>query len=84
LDAAQLTQRLYVLLLPVAAHSKIRDYGCSLAGIAGSNPAGACMSVPCQCCVLSGGPITRPENSNREWCVRVWSRNLNNEKAWTH
>jgi len=75
LDTAQLTQRFYVLLIPVAVHSKIRVYGCWLAGIAGSNPAGASMSVPCQCCVLSGrglcgGPITRPENSNRECCVR--------------
>ena len=35
----------------MAAHSKIRVYGCSLAGIAGSNPAGACKSfVSVVCC----------------------------------
>jgi hypothetical protein len=33
--------------------------GRSLAGIAGSNPAGAWMSVSCDCCVLLG----------RVWCV---------------
>jgi hypothetical protein len=46
--------------------------GCSLAGIAGSNPAGD-MNVSCECCVLSGrglcvGLITRPEESYRVWC----------------
>jgi hypothetical protein len=35
---------------------------------------GTWMSVCCDCCVLSGrglcvGPITRPEESYREWCV---------------
>jgi hypothetical protein len=34
--------------------------------------------VYCECCVLSGrglcvGPITRPEESYRVWCVWVWS-----------
>jgi hypothetical protein len=34
------------------------------------------MSVSCQCCVLSGrglcdGPINRPEESYRVWCVSV-------------
>jgi hypothetical protein len=37
-------------------------------------PPGAWMSVSCECCVLSGrglcdGPITRPEESYRVWCV---------------
>jgi len=37
-------------------------------------PPGACMFVFCECCVLSGrglcdGPITRPEESYRLWCV---------------
>jgi hypothetical protein len=37
-------------------------------------PAGACMFVSCECCVLSGrglcdGPITRPQESYRLWCV---------------
>jgi hypothetical protein len=36
------------------------------------------MSVCCECCVLSGrvlcdGPIPRPEESYRVWCVWVWS-----------
>ena len=38
----------------MAKQSKARDYGRSLAGIAGSNPAGAWMSVSRECCVLSG------------------------------
>jgi hypothetical protein len=37
-------------------------------------PPGAWMSVCCECCVLSGrghcdGPIARPEESYRVWCV---------------
>jgi hypothetical protein len=37
-------------------------------------PPGVRMSVSCECCVSSGrglydGPITRPEESFREWCV---------------
>jgi hypothetical protein len=37
-------------------------------------PPGACLSVSCECCVLSGrglrvGLITRPEESYRVWCV---------------
>ena len=44
-----------------------------LAGVAGSNPAGGRGSL-LECCVLSGGglcdgPITRPEESYRVWCV---------------
>ena len=36
----------------------------------------ACMFLCCECCVLSGtglcdGPITRPEESYRLWCVVV-------------
>jgi hypothetical protein len=55
---------------PVAVRSKARVCGCSLAGIAGSNPAGARLSISCECCVLSGrglcdGPITRTEESYR-------------------
>ena len=39
-------------------------------------PPGAWMFVCCECCVLSGrglcdGPITRPEESYRLWCVVV-------------
>jgi len=61
----------------VAVWSKARFYGRLLAGIAGSNPAGAWMSVSCECCVLSArgfrvGLITGPEESYRECvCVRV-------------
>jgi hypothetical protein len=67
-------------LISVAVRSKAWVYGRSLAGIAGSNPAGS-MSVCCECCVLSGrglcvGLITRPEESYRVWCVWVWSWSL--------
>ena len=58
--------------VPVAARSKARVCGRSLAGIAGSNPTGG-MDV---CCVLSGSGlcyelITRPKESYRQWCVVV-------------
>jgi len=60
--------------VPVAARSKAWVCGRSLAGIVGSNPAGS-MDI-CLLCVLSGrglcdGPITRPEESYRLWCVVV-------------
>ena len=56
--------------------SKARMCGRLLAGNAVSNPAGAWMSVCCECCVLSGRDlcdemITRPEESYRLWCVVV-------------
>ena len=44
----------YELLIPPATRCKGWDCGRSLAGTAGSNPAGAWMSVCCDCCVLSG------------------------------
>jgi hypothetical protein len=55
---------------------KARVCGPSLTGTAGSNPAGAWMSVSCKCCVLPGrvlcdGPIARPEESYRLWCAIV-------------
>jgi hypothetical protein len=58
---------------PVGARFKAWVCGCSLAGMAGSNPAGG-MDVSCECCVLSGrglcvGLIIRPEKSCRLWCV---------------
>ena len=61
-------------LIAAAAHSKTSVFGRSLAGIAGSIPAGTWMSVSSECCVLSGrglciGLITRPEESYRMWCV---------------
>jgi hypothetical protein len=56
----------------------------SIAGIAGSNPAGSRISVSCECCVLSGrgfcvGLITRPEAFYRMWCVWVRSWRLDRE-----
>ena len=63
--------------IPVAERVKASVCGRSPAGIAGSNPAGGhgCL-VCCECCVLSGtglcaGPIPRPEESCRLWCVIV-------------
>ena len=56
-------------LIPVATLSKTWVCGCSLAGIAGLNPAGGMdVSLSCDCCMLSGrglcvGLITRPEES---------------------
>ena len=49
-------------------------------------PPGACMPVTCECCFLlsrglCNGSVTRPDKSYRVWCVWVWSRNLNDEKA---
>ena len=41
------------------------------------------ISVCCKSCVLSL-LITRPEESYRVWCVWVWSRHINNEKALAH
>jgi hypothetical protein len=76
--------------IPVAERSSARFYGRSLAGIPGLNPAGAWMSVSCECCVLSGrglcdGLITRPEESYRLLCVIVCDlETLENEEAKTH
>lgn len=54
--------------IPEAARSKACVCGLSLAATAGSNPAGD-MDI-CEYFVLCvGGPITRPEESYREWCV---------------
>ena len=56
----------------MAAQSKAWVCGCSVAGIAYSNPAG-CMDV-CECCAVTGrglcdGPFPRPEEFRRVWCV---------------
>ena len=61
--------------------------GRSLAGTAGSNPAGG-MDV-LLLWVLSGrgfyvGLITRPEESYRVWCVWVWSWIVDKEEALAH
>ena len=50
-----------------------KSCGCVLAGIVGSNPGEAWMSVCCECCGLSArgfcdGLFTRPEGSYRVWC----------------
>jgi hypothetical protein len=77
-------------LMNVVRRSKARVCGRSFVGTAGSNPAGrACLSVCCECCVLSGrglciGLITRPEESYRVWCVWVWSWSPDNEEALAH
>ena len=60
--------------VPVAERSKARLYGRSLAGIAGSNPAGGVDGCPL--CVWSDRgfcdwPITRPEESYRLSCIVV-------------
>ena len=63
--------------IPVAERSKAWGCSRSLAGIAGSNPAGGLDVFPLWVlCVLSGrdlcdGLITRPEESYRLWCVLV-------------
>ena len=67
--------------IPVAARSKHWVCGCSLAGIAGSNPAGV-MNVCRECWVLSGrglcdGPIPRLEESYR-LCVSLNVMKCNN------
>jgi hypothetical protein len=62
------------LPITVVARSQVLVCSRSLAGIAGSNPAGG-MDVSCECCVLSKlelsalGLITRPEESYRVWFV---------------
>jgi hypothetical protein len=62
--------------VPVAARSEVYVCDRSPAGIVGSNPAGAWISVCCECCVLSGRGlcdrlISRPEETYRLWCVVV-------------
>jgi len=60
--------------VPVSARSKVWVFDCSPAGIVGSNPKGAWMSVCCECCVLLGRGlcdelIILPEESYRVWSV---------------
>ena len=52
-------------------------------------PQGPYIFLSLECCVLSGrglcvGPITRPEESCRLWCVWVWSWSLGNKEALPH
>jgi hypothetical protein len=71
---------------PVAEWSRTwRVCGRSLAGIAGSNPAGGWMSVSCECCLLSGkglcdGPIPRPEESFFLWCVIMCDQEISSTR----
>jgi hypothetical protein len=73
--------------MPVAERSQARVCDWSLAGVGVSNPAGVWMSVWCECCVLSSrrlsnGPIARPEESYRLWCVIVCNpENLRNDEV---
>jgi len=66
--------------IPVAARSKAWVCGRLLSTNATSNTDGGMMFFSCECCVSLGrglwdGPITRPEESYRVWCVWVWSTN---------
>ena len=59
----------------VAARSTAQVCGRSPTEIVGSNPTGD-MDACCECCVLSGRGlcdelITRPEKSDRLWCIVV-------------
>jgi len=75
------------MTVPVAMRHKAWVCGRSPAEIVVSNPAGAWISVCCECCVLSGrsfcvGLITRPEDSYRIWYVFMCDLEcLMNEKA---
>ena len=86
---------LYLITLivgePIQASARSMAWVCgsSLAGKTGRIPPWAWTSVSCERCVLSGrnlcdGPITRPEESYRVWCVWVWSWSLDNEEAMAH
>jgi len=61
--------------------------GRNLAGITGSNPTGwMVVCLLCVCCALQGrglciALITCSYEVFREWCVWVWSRNLNNRRS---
>jgi len=54
-----------ICLIPVAARSKAWVCGRLLAGIAGSNPAGAWMSFSCERHVLSGIDLRRADYLSR-------------------
>jgi len=50
-------------------------------------PPVAWMSLPCECCLLSGrfvGLISRPEEFYRAWCVWVRSWSVDNEHVLAH
>ena len=66
-----------------------RSKAARLLGVWVEIPPGACMSVSCECCVLSGrglcvGLITRSVGSYWVWRVWVWSWSLDNEETLGH
>jgi hypothetical protein len=73
--------------VPVNAQSKAWVYGSTVAGIAGTSPSGAWMSVYCECCVLSvRSPcvelITLPEGSTN-CCVFEYDRGASKtRRSW--
>jgi hypothetical protein len=67
----------FVWPIPVVTLSKMSVDCRSIAGIAGSNPFEAWMSVvSCECCVLSGRGLCDGWITRREESYWVWSRNL--------
>jgi hypothetical protein len=60
--------------IPVAARSEAWYEAARLLGLRVRIPTGVWITVRCEYCMLSGrglcdGPITRPEESYRVWCV---------------
>jgi len=75
--------------IPTTALSKACVCSSSFAGIVGSNPTGAWMSVSCECCLFSGrglcvGPNPRPEECYQVWCVWVLSWSMDNGGDLAH
>ena len=73
-----------LMSIPVASRSKAWVCGLSLAGIVGSNPAGAWKFFPIECCGLSfrylwDGPITRSEESYQ---LRVYLTVIVKPRQW--
>ena len=74
---------LYTLPVPVAARIKAWVWGRSLAGIAGSNPAGemdVCFIVCCEVDVSASG-WSLVQRSPTECGVRVWYGSLKSEET---
>jgi hypothetical protein len=74
---------------PVAARSKAWVCGPSFAGIVGTNPVGAWISVSCVlCCQVevsaSGWSFVQRSATDRGVSKWVWSRSLDNEEALAH
>jgi hypothetical protein len=73
----------------VAARLRGGSESALLLGLQVRIPPETWMPVSWECCVLPSkslcdGPITRPEESHRAWCVRVWSWSLGHEEALAH